>query len=78
MLLLLVSTAGSRAAQLGLFVAFGAGTLVGMLLVTLSLAAVVRAASQRGTRWATALHIGAATASVMVGLSLAWSVVASR
>lgn len=74
-LLLLVATAATRGAQLGLFAAFGLGTLAGMLLVTVALAAAVRAASQRGARWATVLHVGAAVASVAVGLVLAGRVV---
>lgn len=74
-LLLLVATADTRAAQLGLFAAFGVGTLAGMMTVTVSLAAAVRAASQRGARWATVLHVGTAVASVAVGLVLAGRVV---
>src|SRR5713101_2474495 len=50
----------------------GSGAIVGMLSVSLSLAAVVRLASRRGASWATALHLGSATASVTVGVLLAW------
>ena len=74
-LLLLVAAAESRAVQLAYFAAFGVGTLAGMLAVTLSIAVIVRVASQRGARWATALHLGAAVASVSVGFVLAWRVV---
>ncbi len=70
-LLLLVAAAPTRAAQLAYFLAFGVGTAVGMLLVSCTLAGVVRAASQRGARWATLLHVGAAVASVAVGIALA-------
>ena len=70
-LVLLVAAAPTRTAQLAYFLAFGAGTLLGMLLVSLSLATVVRLASGRGARWATALHLGSAVTSVVVGVLLA-------
>ncbi len=70
-LLLLIAAAPTRAAQLAYFIAFAAGTLVGMLAVSASLAGVVRLASQRGARWATVMHLGSAAASVSVGLVLA-------
>jgi ABC-type nickel/cobalt efflux system permease component RcnA len=71
-LVLLVAAAPTRAAQLAYFVAFAAGTMIGMLLVSLSLAGLVRLASERGARWATVLHVGSAVVSVAVGLILAW------
>jgi len=67
----------TRAAQLAYLGAFGLGTIVGMLSVSLSLAAVVRLASRRGAQWATALHLGSATASVTVGVLLAWRMVSA-
>lgn len=70
-LVLLVAAAPTRAAQLAYFLAFAAGTMVGMLLVSCSLAGIVRLASGRGARWATALHLGSAAASVAVGCALA-------
>jgi ABC-type nickel/cobalt efflux system permease component RcnA len=75
-LLLLVAAAPTRAAQLAYFAAFGAGTMIGMLLVSLSLAGIVRVASRRRAGWATALHVGAAVASVLVGVVLARRVIA--
>jgi len=75
-LLLLVAAAPTRAEQLAYFLAFGVGTAVGMLLVSCTLAGVVRAASQRGARWATLLHVGAAVVSVAVGIVLAGRVAA--
>jgi len=75
-LLLLVAAAPTRAAQLTYFLAFGVGTAVGMLFVSCTLAGVVRVASKRGARWATMLHVGAAVASVVVGLMLAGHVAA--
>ncbi|MGH7548480.1 MAG: urease accessory protein [Gemmatimonadales bacterium] len=70
-LVLLVSAAPTRTAQLAYFVAFAIGTMIGMLAVSVSLAGVVRLASGRGARWATALHMGSALTSVVVGLMLA-------
>src|SRR5712692_3311471 len=70
-LVLLVAAAPTRAAQFAYFAAFSAGTMAGMLAVSLSLASVVRLASGRGARWATLLHVGAAAASVGVGVVLA-------
>ena len=74
-LLLLVAAAPTRAAQLTYFLTFGVGTAVGMLFVSCTLAGVVRVASRRGARWATLLHVGAAVASVVVGIALAGRVV---
>src|SRR6267378_3243091 len=70
-LVLLVAAAPTRMAQLAYFASFAAGTMIGMLAVSLSLASVVRLASTRGARWATLLHVSSAVASVMVGLLLA-------
>jgi len=70
-LVLLVAAAPTRATQLAYFVSFAAGTMIGMLTVSVSLAGVVRLASTRGARWATLLHLGSAAASVAVGLLLA-------
>src|SRR5438045_2105739 len=70
-LVLLVAAAPTRGAQLAYFVAVAAGTMIGMLCVSLSLAAIVRLASGRAARWATVLHLGAAAASTAVGVALA-------
>jgi ABC-type nickel/cobalt efflux system permease component RcnA len=70
-LVLLVAAAPTRAAQLAYFTAFACGTIVGMLIVSFSLAGLVRLASGQGARWATVLHVGSAVASVVVGLVLA-------
>jgi len=75
-LVLLVAAAPTRAAQLAYFVAFACGTMIGMLLVSSSLAGLVRLASGRGARWASVLHLGSALASVAVGLILAGRVAA--
>ncbi len=72
-LLLLVAAAPTRTSQLAYFLAFGLGTMGGMLTVSLSLASLVRTAARRGERLATWLHLGSATASVAVGVMLAAS-----
>jgi len=68
---LLVAAAPTRGAQVAYFGAFGAGTMLGMLLVSAALATVIRLASRRGERWAWVLHLTAATASLVVGVLLA-------
>ena len=68
---LLVASAPTVPARLAYFGAFGAGTVVGMLLVSGGVALLVRLASRRSARWAAALHLGSAMASVTVGLLLA-------
>ena len=73
-LVLLVAAAPTRMAQLAYFAAFAAGTMIGMLAVSVSLAGIVRLASGRSARWATVLHVGSAAASVVVGLALGWRV----
>jgi hypothetical protein len=45
--------------------------MIGMMLVSFSLAGFVRLASGRGERWATGLHLGSAAASVAIGCALA-------
>lgn len=69
---LLVASVPTRGAQLAYVAAFGVGTVVGMLAVSLSLGAAVRYASRRGERWANVLHLGSAAMSVTVGALLAW------
>src|SRR2546428_772461 len=66
----------SRTAQLDYCFALAGGTMIGMLGVSLSLAAIVRLASGQGARWATALHVAAAVTSVGVGFVLAARVAA--
>lgn len=70
-LVLLVAAAPTRGAQLAYFLAFGTGTGVGMLGVSLTLAGLVKAASHHGAGWARALHLGAAAASIVAGVVLA-------
>ena len=70
-LVLIVAATPGAAPRLGYVVAFGAGTIAGMVAVSLALGVVVGAASRRGERVATVLHLGAATASVVLGVLLA-------
>jgi ABC-type nickel/cobalt efflux system permease component RcnA len=72
---LLVAAAPTAGLRLAYFAAFGAGTILGMLSVSLTLGALVRVASRRGTTWATALHLGSAVVSVLAGAVLAQRVV---
>jgi len=67
---LLVATVPTAGLKLAYVAAFGVGTVLGMLAVSLTLVAVVRFASRSGTRWATVLHLGSAVASVVVGVLL--------
>ena len=72
---LLLAAAPERAARVVYFAAFGGGTIVGMLGVSLALTGIVNMAATRGARWATGIHVGSALASVVAGILLAWSVV---
>ena len=74
---LLVAAVPDATSRLVYFAAFGAGTIVGMLGVSLTLSVLVRLAAERGTRWATILHVGAAAGSVVAGLALAVGVITS-
>lgn len=67
---LLVAAAPTPAVRVGYFAAFAAGTILGMLAVSLVLVTLVRSASHRGARWAAALHVGAAGASILLGVLL--------
>lgn len=74
---LLVAAAPDATSRVAYFAAFGAGTIVGMLGVSLTLSMLVRLAAERGARWATILHVGAAVGSVVAGVVLGWSVLSS-
>src|SRR2546421_8282853 len=67
---LLVAAAPDTAARVLYFATFGGGTILGMLLVSLTLGLAVRVAAGKRTRWATVLHVASATASVIVGILL--------
>lgn len=72
---LLVLAATTRASQLAWFGAFGAGTIGGMVTISLAMALLVRRAKKGGHQWAPALHLATAGASVLIGVALAASVV---
>lgn len=72
---LLVAAAPDTASRIAYFAAFGIGTIVGMLGVSLTLSMVVRLASRQSERWATILHVGAAALSVVAGVVLAQQVI---
>ncbi len=72
---LLVAVAPDAPSRLAYFAAFGAGTIIGMLGVSLTLSLLVRLAAGRGARWATILHVGAAVGSVAAGVVLAQQVI---
>lgn len=71
---LLVAAVPDARSRILYFAAFGAGTIVGMLSVSVTLSILVRLAAGRGARWATILHVGAALGSIVAGLVLAWKI----
>jgi ABC-type nickel/cobalt efflux system permease component RcnA len=72
---LLVAAVPDAPSRLVYFAAFSAGTIVGMLGVSLTLSVLVRFAAERGARWATILHVGAAVMSMVAGAILAQQVI---
>jgi ABC-type nickel/cobalt efflux system permease component RcnA len=68
---LLAAAAPTAAARVAYVTAFGAGTVLGMLTVSLAIGLLGRVASRRGERWASLLHVGSAAASVAAGVVLA-------
>jgi len=72
---LLVAAVPDTISRLVYFAAFGSGTVIGMLGVSLTLSVLVRLAADRGARWATILHLGAAAGSVVAGFVLAQHVI---
>src|ERR1041384_6491001 len=72
---LLVAAVPGTTSRLVYFAAFSIGTIVGMLGVSLTLSVLVRFAAERGARWATVLHVGAAVGSVVAGVILAQQVI---
>src|SRR6266511_693679 len=72
---LLVAAVPDTTSRLVYFAAFSAGTIVGMLGVSMTLSVLVRLAAERSARWATMLHVGAAVMSVVAGVVLAQQVI---
>jgi len=74
---LLVAAVPDTMSRLVYFAAFSAGTIAGMLGVSLTLSVLVRFVADCGARWATILHVGAAVGSVVAGVVLAQQVIAA-
>ena len=72
---LLVAAVPDTTSRLVYFAAFSIGTIAGMLGVSLTISVLVRFAAERGARWATVLHVGAAAGSVVAGVVLAQQVI---
>lgn len=72
---LLVAAVPDTMSRLAYYAAFSAGTIVGMLGVSLTLSVLVRLASERSARWAAVLHLGAAAGSVVAGVVLAQQII---
>lgn len=73
-IVLLVAAATSLRAQLAYLLAFGLGTIGGMCVVSLLVGGVAGLAVARSRPWTTGIRVGAAAASVVVGVLLGWSV----
>ena len=72
---LLVAAVPDTVSRLAYFAAFSAGTIVGMLGVSMTLSVLVRLAAERSARWATMLHVGTGVMSVVAGVVLAQQVI---
>jgi high-affinity nickel-transport protein len=71
---LLVAAATTTQGRLGYLATFGVGTIVGMSVVSLLTGAVSAVAAARNLRVAHRIRTGAALASIVVGVFLAWRV----
>jgi len=76
-IVLLVAAASSVRMQFAYLFAFGIGTVGGMCLVTLLVSGMAGMAVSRSKHWATSIRVLAATASMVVGVMLGWSVLTS-
>lgn len=74
LIVLLVAAASTIEAQLFYLLAFGIGTVGGMSVVSLLVSGVTGLAVAKSRHWATSVRILAATASMIVGVMLGWSV----
>ncbi len=77
-LTLLVAAAPTRLQMWGSLGAFGAGTMLGMLVVSTTLWGLVRVTSAGGLRWVAVLRLSSAAASVVVGTLVASRVLAGH
>lgn len=73
-IVLLTASAPTAALRVSYVLAFGAGTIAGMLGVSVALGWLVRLAAGSGERWARVLHLGSAAGSVLIGCLLALEV----
>lgn len=69
---LVAAAAASHPARLASFLLFGLGTIAGMLVASLAVSQVAGSAGVHSPRWATAVRLTAAAASIAVGLWLGW------
>ena len=73
-IVLLVAAATSVRQQFCYLLAFGVGTIGGMSLVSLLVSGMAGMAIARSRHWSTSIRVLAATASMVVGVLLGWSV----
>jgi len=73
-IVLLVAAATSVREQFTYLFAFGVGTVGGMCVVSLVVSGMAGLAVSRSTHWAMSIRVLAATASMVVGVMLGWSV----
>jgi hypothetical protein len=76
LVVLLVAAASTVREQFAYLLAFGLGTVGGMSVVSLLVAGIAGMAVAHSKRWMTSIRLGAAGASLIVGVSLGWSVLA--
>lgn len=73
-IVLLVAAATTVRAQFMYLGAFGIGTIGGMCIVSLLVSSMAGMAIGRSKHWALSIRLAAATASMVVGVMLGWSV----
>lgn len=74
-IVLLVAAASSIQAQCAYLLAFGLGTVGGMSVVSLLVSGLAGLAISRSRSWAKTIRLASATASLVVGVMLGWSVI---
>ena len=73
-IVLLVAATASVRAQFGYLAAFGIGTIGGMSVVSLLVSGLAGLAIAKSQHYAMSIRVVAATASLVVGVLLGWSV----
>ena len=76
-IVLLVAATASVRAQFGYLAAFGIGTIGGMSVVSLLVSGLAGLAIAKSQHYAMSIRVVAATASLVVGVLLGWSVLAA-